>query len=462
MSTPKQMERSLTLLPIVLFGFSFMALATVFSTYGIAAELSHGMVPGSYVVALVVMLFTAYSYGQMSKIIPSAGSAYAYTQKSINPYVGFMVGWAILMDYLFIPMVNYLLFGIFFSAAFPAIPPYVWILSMMLLVTYINMKGVKLASKANALITIFSLLFILLFIGFSIKEVIGGAGAGTLFTFEPFYNSEEPFSFIVAGAALLCFSFLGFDSATTFAEETVKPAKTIPRAVFSITLAGGAVFIAVSYFAHLVWPNYGTFSNPDSASHEIITFVGGEALASGFLAVYAITAFGSAMSSQASASRILYAMGRDGQLPRKFFGTLHSKLQTPVNNILFISAFSLLALFVSLSLVASFINFGAFLAFTSVNIAVISYYFIRQRQRSLKGTLLYLIVPFIGALLDLYLLINLDMNSKILGTAWFVLGLVYMFFLTKGFKQRPPELHLSADHSHHNEEEEKHESRYSS
>ncbi|MFL0364703.1 APC family permease [Pseudobacillus sp. 179-B 2D1 NHS] len=444
MSQTKEMNRSLGLIHVVLFGFSFMALATVFSTYGIAAQLSHGMVPGAYLLALIVMLFTAYSYGQMSKSIPSAGSAYAYTQKAINPYVGFLVGWAILMDYLFIPMVNYLLFGIFFSAAFPSVPNYVWILSMLLLVTVINVRGVKLATKANAFITIFSIAFILLFIGLSIKEIAGGAGTGTLFSLKPFYNSEEPLSFIISGAALLCFSFLGFDSATAFAEETVNPQKNIPRAVFIITLVGGAIFITVSYFAQNVWPNYNSFVDPDSAAHEIIKFVGGKALASAFLAVYAVTAFGSAMSSQASASRVLYAMGRDGQLPNKFFGTLHQKYNTPVNNILLISAISLLALFLSLSLVASFINFGAFLAFTSVNIAVITYYFVRKKERSLKGTLLYLIIPAVGALLDLWLLINLDIHSKVLGSIWFALGLIYMVVLTKGFRQKPPIMDLSA------------------
>ncbi|GIN22920.1 APC family permease [Siminovitchia fordii] len=439
-----QLNRSLTLIPVVLFGYSFMALATVFSTYGIAAELSHGMVSGSYLLALIVMLFTAYSYGQMAKVVPSAGSAYAYTQKSINPYVGFMVGWAVLMDYLFIPMVNYLLFGIFFSAAFPSVPSYVWILAMLLVVTTVNVLGIRLATLANAFISIFSLVFIFIFICLSAKEITGGAGTGTIFNFEPFYNPEESFSYLVAGAALLCFSFLGFDSATAFAEETINPEKTIPRAVFIITLVGGAIFMSVSYFAHNVWPDYTTFTDPDSASHEIITFVGGKLFSSLFLAVYAITAFGSAMSSQASASRVLFAMGRDGQLP-KFFGRLHHKFQTPVNNILIIGTISLLALVLSLTLLASFINFGAFIAFISVNIAVIFYYFIRQKQRSIKGTILYLILPGIGALLDFWLLLNLDIHSKVLGSIWFALGLVYLLFLTKGFKQRPPELKLGTE-----------------
>src|SRR5579875_3256554 len=132
MEESAKLQRSLTLLPVVLFGFSFMALGTVFSTYGIAAHMSHGMVAGSYVIALCVMLFTAYSYGQMAREFPYSGSAYTFAQKSINPYIGFLVGWSILLDYLFIPMVNYLLFGIFFSAAFPEIPSYVWILLILI------------------------------------------------------------------------------------------------------------------------------------------------------------------------------------------------------------------------------------------------------------------------------------------------------------------------------------------
>lgn len=439
----KEMKRTLTLVPVVLFGFSFMALATVFSTYGIAAEISHGMVPGAYVLALVVMLFTAYSYGQMANAIPSAGSAYAYTQKAINPYLGFLVGWSILMDYLFIPMANYLLFSIFFSATFPSIPPYVWVLGLLILVTVVNVLGVQMATKANILLTGVSLLFIVIFIALSIQEINAGTGTGSIWNFDAFYNTGQPFSYVVAGAALLCFSFLGFDSATTFAEETINPQKTIPRAVYSIVFMGGLVFIAVSYFAHNVWPDYNTFTNADAAANDIIKLVGGKTFTSFFLAVYGFTAFGSAMSSQASASRVLFAMGRDGQLPSNFFGKLHKKYDTPVNNILLISAFSLLALVLSLTLVASFINFGAFLAFTCVNLSVIAYYFVKGKKRSIKGIFLYLIIPLIGALLDIWLLINLDRHSIILGSIWFACGVVYMLVLTKGFKKAPPEIDLS-------------------
>src|SRR5699024_969671 len=88
-----KVSMSLSLFSVVLFGLSFIALSTVFSTYVIVAQLSHGMVAGSYIIALIVMLFTAYSYGQMAKEFPVAGSAYTYVQKAINPEMGFLVGW---------------------------------------------------------------------------------------------------------------------------------------------------------------------------------------------------------------------------------------------------------------------------------------------------------------------------------------------------------------------------------
>ncbi|WP_233269507.1 APC family permease [Alteribacillus sp. YIM 98480] len=433
-----KLARSLSLPSVVVFGLAFMAITTVFSTYGIASQLSHGMVAGSYILALIVMLFTAYSYGQMAKEYPVAGSAYSYAQKAINPFVGFLVGWSILMDYLFIPMVNYLLFGIFFSAAIPEVPSQVWIIGLLILVTFVNIKGVKLAARANIIVIAISVLFILIFCILSIKSILEGTGTGIIFNIEPFFNSDESFSLIVAGAALLCFSFLGFDSVTAFSEETINPKKNIPRGLILVTLIGGFIFVVVSYLSHNVWPDYLSFSNPDSAAYEIIGLVGGNVLSTTFLVVTAFVAFGSATASLASASRVLFAMGRDGQLPEKFFGKLHTKYKTPVNNIILISCLSLSALFLSLTLVASFINFGAFFAFTFVNISVIVLFFRNKTDRSLKGISLYVVIPLIGALLDLWLLVNLDRYSLMLGIIWFVLGFGYLLFLTKGFRNKLP------------------------
>ena len=215
------------------------------------------------------------------------------------------------------------------------------------------------------------------------------------------------------------------------------PEKTIPRAIFLVTLIGGTLFITVSYFAYQVWPNYLLFPDLDSASADIIRIVGGNALYAIFLTIFALSIIGSALSSQASGSRILYAMGRDGQLPKKFFGALHPKYKTPTFNILLIGVISISAIFLSLGLIASFINFGAFISFIMVNVSVIVLFF-KEKDYSMKKTFLLFLLPLIGAILDLWLFINLDSYSLLLGSIWFSLGIIYLLFLTKGFRKTAP------------------------
>lgn len=434
------LEKSLSLTSVVLFGLAFMALTTVFSTYGIASKISNGMIVGAYIVALTVMLFTAYSYSIMSQRYPVAGSAYSYVQRAISPNLGFLTGWAIIMDYLFIPMVNFMLFGIFFHDAFPMIPEWAFILALLITVTCINLKGIKVAVTANLIIVVASILFAIIFSFYSIASVSANLGIEKVFgNMEPVINFsvEDPIKYILAGASLLCFSFLGFDSVTTFSEEIKNPEKNIPKAIFLVTLLSGTLFITVSYFSYQIWPDYSLFINLDSASSDIIREAGGNFLYSVFLTIFALSIIGSALSSQASGARILFAMGRDGQLPTRFFGQLHPKYKTPTYNILLIGLISTLAIVLSLGLLASFINFGAFIAFILVNISVI-FIFLKEKERNLKNIFLFFVLPAIGAALDIWLFINLDPYSLLLGFIWFLLGVIYLLILTKAFQKPIP------------------------
>lgn len=442
MNENMSLDRTLTLLPVVLFGLAYMAPMTVFTTYGVAAQASHGMLPSAYAFALLAMLFTAYSYGRMVKAYPVAGSAYTYTQKSINGYVGFLVGWSILMDYLFLPMLNYLTAGIFLSAAFPEIPSYIWILFMIAVITFINIRGIKVTANINTLLISYQFLVILFFCLFAVKGVISGMGTGTLVSTLPFLNPEVSFSFVLAGASILCLSFLGFDSVTTLSEETIHSEKTIPRAIFLIACIGGALFIGISYIAHMAYPDFTSFKNTDSAAFEVAVFVGGKLFSSFFLAGMVTACLGSGLSSHASVSRLLYAMGRDSVISKKVFGYIHPRFKTPTRNILLVSVFSLSALVIDLVTAASFINFGALVAFTFVNLSVVFHYFIKKRQRSVKGTFLYLLLPLVGACFTVWLWTGLDKHSMILGGVWALFGFMYLAFLTKFFSQRPPELHF--------------------
>ena len=440
-SHPQALQRSLSLCAVVLFGLAFMAITTVFSTYGLAIGISKGMITGAYIVALFIMLFTAYSYGVMASQYPIAGSAYSYVQRVIHPNAGFLVGWAVMMDYLFLPMVNFIIFGMFFHDAFPQIPEWVFIVGLLIFVTALNLKGIQLTVTTNFIVIAGSLLFMALFSILAIIAILNGEGTGTLLNLDPIINLsiEDPLKYIIAGASLLCFSFLGFDSVTAFSEETQDPQTTIPKAIFYVTLIGGVVFISVSYLATLAWPDYHTFTDLDAAASDIALLIGGKLIQALFLTAVSLGILGSALSSQASASRILFAMGRDGQLPKKLFGKLHPKYKTPTNNILIMALISLSAIFLSLGLVASLINFGAFIAFIMVNLCVITLYF-KKKKRGLKNIIFYILIPFIGAALDFMLFINLDHHSLLLGALWFLGGIIYLLFLTKGFKKDAPTL----------------------
>src|SRR5690606_2575130 len=154
---------------LVFFGLAFMAPTTLFATYGVAVDSTNGMIPTAYIVALLVMLFTAYSYAQLVKAFPTAGAAYTFTQKSLIPHVGFLVGWTILLGYAFSPMISSLFLGIAMKAYFPSIPMYIWIILFILIITVVNILGITIAAKFNAGVLLLQLGTFVLFIAFSIK-----------------------------------------------------------------------------------------------------------------------------------------------------------------------------------------------------------------------------------------------------------------------------------------------------
>jgi len=170
------LKRSLKLWQIVLMGIGYMTPMVVFDTFGIASDMTNGHVPTSYIIALVGMLLTAVSYKKMIQVFPNAGSAYTYTQKTINPHLGFLVGWSALMDYLFLPMVNALIFQIYLSSIFPSVPSWIWVVSFVIIVTLLNLRSVNFTANFNTFLVIFQMTILVLFVAVSIKALLGGMG----------------------------------------------------------------------------------------------------------------------------------------------------------------------------------------------------------------------------------------------------------------------------------------------
>lgn len=433
-----RLQRTLSLGSVVLFGIAYMTPIIVLGTFGILAQSTAGMVPAAYLAALVAMFFTAMSYGRMAQAFPVAGSAYSYVRKAISPKLGFIAGWAVLLDYLFLPMAIWLIGAAYLNSAFPAVPQWVWVLAFIGITSAINIVGLKLANGINALLMLVQFLVLIAFVALCI-HYIGGDASKPLWTITPFFNGQMQMPLIMSGAAIACYSFLGFDAVSTLTEETRDPRRTIPRAIMLITLIGGLIFVAVSYFVQIAHPSF-EFANVDSAAYEIARNIGGDLFVSIFLIGLIVGQFASGLSAQASGSRLLFAMGRDGVLPKSFFGTLHARFGTPVNSILLCAAVALLALKLDVTTSTSFINFGAFLAFSLVNLSVIFHYWIGAKQRGVRELMLFLVFPTIGLMADLWLMVSLDHLAIYLGLVWLAIGLVYLGVLTRGFSRQPPEM----------------------
>ncbi|VFS59269.1 APC family permease [Leminorella grimontii] len=434
-----RMKRVLTAPALVFFGLAYMVPLGIFTTYGQVTVLSEGHLPVAYVITLAAVLFTALSYCRMTSALPLSGSAYSYVQKTFGGNLGFLVGWTQLLDYLFLPIINYIAIGIYMHEAFPSIPMSVIICSTIFVVTMLNILGIKLVTMMNMLIIVMQLVFIGIFLYLCVK---------TSFTFDPevllrpILFATDQVSGLFAGAAVLCLAFLGFDAISTMAEETKDAKRALPRAIMYTVFIAGALFIVISYFAHLTYPAWQDFiPNADTASIEVMKRVGGTMLAFSFIMAYVIGVFASAMTSQASIVRIFYAMGREGVLPKSVFAYIHPKLQTPVLSIIFVGLVSLFSLVLSLGMVASMISFGALIAFTFVNLSVIKHFIIDSKERhGVKKLFTCLVLPSIGVLLTLWLWTSLDKEALTVGIIWLAIGTAYLTFITRGFRKTPPSI----------------------
>lgn len=434
------LRKSLKLWQVVMMGLAYLTPMTVFDTFGIVSGLSGGHVPSSYLLALAGVLFTAISYGKLVRQFPQAGSAYTYTQKSIGPHLGFMVGWSSLLDYLFLPMINVLLAKIYLTALFPGVSPWIWVLGFVTILTFANLKSVNLVANFNTLFVLIQIAIMLVFIVLVVQGLHRGEGTGTVWSLRPFISQNAQLLPIITGATIVCFSFLGFDAVTTLSEETMDAARMIPKAIFLTALYGGVIFIVASFFIQLFFPDISRFKDPEAALPEIALYVGGKFFQSVFLCTTFVNTLASGLASHASVTRLLYVMGRDNVIPGRFFGYIHPRWRTPALNVLLVGFISLSARWFDLVTATALINFGALVAFTFVNLSVINHFWRRKGcNKSWQDRLHYLLLPLVGAMTVGVLWINLEVTSLTLGLVWAALGLLYLTWLTRRFRRPPPQ-----------------------
>lgn len=446
-----KLQKTLGLWHIIIIGLAYIQPMTLFDTFGLVSEESHYHVPTSYIFALIAILLTSISYGHMIKRYPSSGSAYTYAQKSIHPNVGFMVGWSSWLDYLLSPMVNIILAGIYLDALFPTVNHWVWVIVLTAFMTGVNLRGARFVANFNSLIVFVQLLVIGIFtylvysklqMGYNAEGPITEAIRYQLWSLEPFWNELTSVGALVTGATLLCFSFTGFDSLSSLAEETKDTEKTLPKAIFLTALIAGVIFVISTYFMQIYFPhdpkNY--FEDVAATQPDILLLVGGSLFQSYVLAFAIITVMASGISAHAGVSRLMYAMGRDGVINKKIFGHVSPKNYTPSYNILIVGVVALAAGFMSLDIVISMISFGALTAFTFVNLSVISRYALRDgRTKNFKDIFNFVIIPLLGFFSIFALWLEIEETALKYGLWWAMFGILYLGYKTKGFKYQAPQ-----------------------
>ena len=378
-------KRVLSLWDLVLFGIAFVSPTAPYALFGIVADKSNGHVPLVYLVAMVAMSFTAVSYGRMATAFPEPGSTYTFASKALHPNIGFFAGWGMILDYILIPLLSIIYVALTGARLLPQVPYTVWVITTAVAITAINLRGIEMTARANLVLNIDHDCFIGLVCRDCYSCICLAQVRLTLLSSRPFYNPEvfSSFNSLMGAASIAVLSFLGFDGITTLAEDARNGSRDIARATVLVCFICGGLFIGQTYLAQLVWPDYKTFPQIETAFMDVSRRVGGESLFYFISLALVVSGLGSSITGQASASRLLCGMGRDRLLPQRLFGYIHPRLGTPVYSVLLMGVVHLLgAAFLKFGEAAEVINFGAFVGFMTVNLAVIRHYFLRLKQRS--------------------------------------------------------------------------------
>ncbi len=430
----EQLNRSLTLRDLLIYGLVFMVPIAPFAIFGVVFNASAGMVPLVYVIGFVAMIFTALSYREMSRAFPIAGSVYAYAGRGLNPSAGFLAGWAILLDYLLVPTLLYVTGAAALNSVLPAVPQAVWVIAFVVINTAVNLRGIETTALTNKLFLVGEMIVLALFVVLAVVAVSGGVN-GASWTATPFFNPAvfQP-SIIFAALSVAVLSFLGFDAISTMAEETTGGARVVGRATVVALAMVAVLFIVQTYLAALLLPGQTEFVGDDATNNAFYSVAG---LVGGmwFKVVVAIavalgSAIANALVAQAATSRLLFSMSRDRQLPA-FLAHVHPVRKVPERAVLLVSVVSLiLGLFFvgQIGLLSSLVNFGALFSFLLLHVSVVAWYLIKKREETYG---LHLVVPVLGFVIIGYVLVNADINAKIGGVVWLVVGVIWLLVLRR-------------------------------
>jgi len=303
-----------------------------------AVTYAGGATPLAVILALVACLTVAISIGQLARHLPSAGGLYTYSARGLHPAVGFFVAWGFMLAEPLVAPLLYLIFGnviaVFLNNHFGT-PLWLWAPFAAIAgigVWVLVYRGVRISTQTGVFLGAFE---IVVFLALAITLIIAAGSKNTLSVFSPTTGNAHGWGSVFAGMVYTVLAFIGFEAALPLAEETKDPRRTIPRAVIlSCVLIG--VFYLICYYAAMVYFGPNVAADPKNG---FFFFNGGDpwdGLAGkvwgpvSILVLLAIinSAFANSSAGANAASRVGFALGRVGILPR-VLAQIHPRYKTP-------------------------------------------------------------------------------------------------------------------------------------
>ncbi|MFX1299437.1 MAG: APC family permease [Promethearchaeota archaeon] len=424
-----ELKRNVGLLGASSVGIANIIGAGIFVISGVAAGLAGPSVILSFFLAGIIALLTALSSAELSSIIMETGASYVFTKRAFGRVPSFFVGWFKYFDYIAGAAAVSIGFAAYFTAVFGLVGPLPLIIAAIglpIAFTILNIVGVKESANATSIMVLIKLFALILLIG------VGGLYLIHFFDiahFTPFFPTG--FGGTFSGAAVIFFSFLGFNTIAMMSEETKNPEKTIPRALILAFVITFILYMAIAVLeiGILNWQDLGTSASP---LEDLALAISANPLFTSFIAFAALIATASVvLSSIMGGTRASFAMGRDRLLPPQF-DKISRRFCTPYLSVLFggILVATLAGLFFNnIDIVASIVNFGSLFTYFFVHASLIK---LRRDAPEIHRPFrvpLYPLTPILGMISCILLMFYLSPNALIMAIIWCSIGICVLLVM---------------------------------
>jgi amino acid transporter len=422
------LRRQLSRQDLIVYGLLFIGPLAPVGVFGVLDARANGATALVYLVATIAMAFTAWSYAEMSRVVPHAGSVFAYATAGLGGAAGFFAGWLAMLDYLLIPAVAYLFSGLALHALVPGVPAWVFTAAAFAATTALNLAGVAIAARVGRVVLVVELAVLVVFLA-AATIVLAVDGPTRPWTSPLVGLAALDSATVMAAVSIAVLSYLGFDAIASFAEETTGDTRQVGRAIAACLAVAGVAFVAQAGLASLISPiNPADLaaqpSRQGTAFYDIVRAAIGGWLATVVALTKAIGPAFAAMTAQAAAARLLYGMAREGRLPA-VLGRVEPRRGVPATALATTGTLTLaVAVWAArradgLPLLVSIVDVGALAAFTTLHASVVGYFVV---GRHAERRVWHVVVPLTGAVVTLWVLAEASRAAQIIGAAWAVAG----------------------------------------